>query len=153
MTILDVNGQRRDVVADPDTPLLWALRDDLGMTGTKFGCGRAFCGACTVHIDGEAARSCSVLVSSAAGKSITTIEGLSGDVAEAVKAAWIEAQVPQCGYCQPGFVMTVTSILGKDRNQIEKDVDRNQTEKKDRDQTEKDVLSQITNICRCGTYD
>jgi len=144
MTILDVNGQRREVVADPDTPLLWALRDDLGMTGTKFGCGRAFCGACTVHIDGEAARSCSVLVSSAAGKSITTIEGLSGDVAEAVKAAWIEAQVPQCGYCQPGFVMTVTSILGKDRKQ---------TEKKDRIQTENDVLSQITNICRCGTYD
>ena len=136
MTTLNTNGQSREISADPDVPLLWALRDDLAMTGTKFGCGRSFCGACTVHIDGEAARSCSILVRSAAGKAVTTIEGLSGDVASAVKAAWIEAQVPQCGYCQPGFVMAVTSVLTKNRNQ-----------------TEREVLSQITNICRCGTYD
>jgi len=136
MTTLNINGQKCDVSADPDSPLLWALRDDLAMTGTKFGCGRAFCGACTVHIDGEAARSCSILVRTAAGKCITTIEGLSGDVPAAVKAAWIEAQVPQCGYCQPGFVMAVTSVLMKNR-----------------DQTAGEVLSQITNICRCGTYD
>jgi isoquinoline 1-oxidoreductase alpha subunit len=136
MITLTINGQMLDVAADPDTPLLWTLRDDLNMTGTKFGCGRSFCGACTVHIDGEAARSCSILVRSAAGKAITTIEGLSGDVAEAVKAAWIEAQVPQCGYCQPGFVMAVISVLTKNRHQ-----------------TDKEVLSQITNICRCGTYD
>jgi isoquinoline 1-oxidoreductase alpha subunit len=136
MITLNINGQSRDVSADPDTPLLWALRDNLALTGTKFGCGRSFCGACTVHINGEAARSCSILVRSAAGKPVTTIEGLSGDVAAAVKAAWIEAQVPQCGYCQPGFVMAVTSVLAGKQNQ-----------------TEKEVLSQITNICRCGTYD
>jgi isoquinoline 1-oxidoreductase alpha subunit len=136
MITLNVNGRHYEVDADPDTPLLWALRDDLRMTGTKFGCGRAYCGACTVHINGEAARSCSITVRSAREKTITTIEGLSGDVAEAVKGAWIEAQVPQCGYCQPGFVMAATSILGKNRNQ-----------------PAKDVLSQITNICRCGTYD
>ncbi len=136
MVTLNVNGRPHQVDADPDTPLLWALRDDLVLTGTKFGCGRAFCGACTVHIDGEAARSCSIMVGSAVGKTITTIEGLSGDIAEAVKGAWIQAQVPQCGYCQPGFVMTATSILAANRNQ-----------------TKEAVLSQITNICRCGTYD
>lgn len=136
MVTLNVNGRPHQVDADPDTPLLWALRDDLVLTGTKFGCGRAFCGACTVHIDGEAARSCSIMVGSAVGKTITTIEGLSGDIAEAVKGAWIQAQVPQCGYCQPGFVMTAASILAANRNQ-----------------TKEAVLSQITNICRCGTYD
>lgn len=136
MTALNVNGRNVEVAADPDTPLLWALRDDLSLTGTKFGCGRSFCGACTVQLDGEAARSCSILVRSAAGRAVTTIEGLSGEVVEAVKAAWIEAQVPQCGYCQPGFVIAVTSVLAKNR-----------------DQSAKEVLSQITNICRCGTYD
>jgi aerobic-type carbon monoxide dehydrogenase small subunit (CoxS/CutS family) len=108
----------------------------LNLTGTKFGCGIGFCGACTVHINGEAARSCSVMAGDAAGKTITTIEGLSGEVATTVKDAWIEAAVAQCGYCQPGFVMATTSILNTDRNQ-----------------SKEAVLSQITNICRCGTYD
>jgi isoquinoline 1-oxidoreductase alpha subunit len=136
MITLNINGQSRHIEADPDTPLLWVLRDDLHLTGTKFGCGRALCGACTVHIDGDATRSCSVMVGAAAGRSIITIEGLSGDVAKAVTDAWIRAAVPQCGYCQPGFVMAVTSVLGTDRKQ-----------------TKEDVLSQITNLCRCGTYD
>jgi isoquinoline 1-oxidoreductase alpha subunit len=136
MITLKVNGEPRQLDVDAETPLLWALRDALNLTGTKFGCGRALCGACTVHIDGEAARSCSVMAGDAAGKTITTIEGLSGEVAAAVKEAWIAAAVPQCGYCQPGFVMTTTSILNADRNQ-----------------SKAAVLAQITNICRCGTYD
>ncbi len=147
MITLNVNGQPRHLDVDPQTPLLWALRDELKLTGTKFGCGRALCGtkfgcgralcgACTVDIDGDAARSCSVMAGDAAGKTITTIEGLSGEVATAVKDAWIAAAVPQCGYCQPGFVMATTSILNTDRNQ-----------------SKEAVLSQITNICRCGTYD
>jgi isoquinoline 1-oxidoreductase alpha subunit len=136
MITLNINGQPRHVDADPRTPLLWALRDDLGLTGTKFGCGRALCGACTVHMNGDAARSCSIMVGHAAGKTITTIEGLSGDVATAVKQAWIAAAAPQCGYCQPGFVMAAISVISADRNQ-----------------TKEAVLSQITNICRCGTYD
>jgi isoquinoline 1-oxidoreductase alpha subunit len=136
MITLNVNGEPRQLDVDAETPLLWALRDALNLTGTKFGCGRALCGACTVHIDGEAARSCSVMAGDAAGKTITTIEGLSGEVAAAVKEAWIAAAVPQCGYCQPGFVMTTTSILNADRNQ-----------------SKAAVLAQITNICRCGTYD
>ncbi len=136
MITLNINGRTQQLDVDPTSPLLWALRDELHLTGTKFGCGRALCGACTIHIDGDAARSCSVMVGDAAGKKITTIEGLSGDVAKAVTDSWIEASVPQCGYCQPGFVMAVTSILNSDRNQ-----------------TKDAVLAQITNICRCGTYD
>ena len=136
MITLNVNGVSYQAAVGPDTPLLWALRDDLGLTGTKFGCGEALCGACTVHIDGEAARSCSVSVGDVAGKAVTTIEGLSGEVASAVRNAWIQAAVPQCGYCQPGFVMALTSILGANLNQS-------------RDA----ALSQLTNICRCGTYD
>jgi isoquinoline 1-oxidoreductase subunit alpha len=136
MITLTINGQSRQIEADPDSPLLWALRDDLHLTGTKFGCGIAMCGACTVHVDGDAQRSCSVMVGDVAGKSITTIEGLSGDVAKAVTDAWIKAAVPQCGYCQPGFVMAVTNVLSSNRKQ-----------------TKEAVLSQITNICRCGTYD
>jgi isoquinoline 1-oxidoreductase alpha subunit len=136
MISLNVNGRSHQVDVGPDTPLLWALRDELQLTGTKFGCGRALCGACTVHIDGEAARSCSIMVGDAAGKTVTTIEGLSGDIARAVQDAWVEAAVPQCGYCQPGFVMAATSVLGKNRSQ-----------------TKEAVLSQIANICRCGTYD
>jgi isoquinoline 1-oxidoreductase alpha subunit len=136
MVPMKVNGRELQIAADPDTPLLWALREDLFLTGTKFGCGHALCGACTVHLEGEAARSCSILVRSAAGRAVTTIEGLSGEVAVAVRAAWFDAQVAQCGYCQPGFVMAVTSVLMKKR-----------------DQTAAEVLSQITNICRCGTYD
>jgi isoquinoline 1-oxidoreductase alpha subunit len=136
MITLNINGRPHQLEADPETPLLWALRDELNLTGTKFGCGRALCGACTVHINGDAARSCSIMVRDAVGKIITTIEGLSGDVSAAVKDAWIAAAVPQCGYCQPGFVMAVTSVLQTDRNQ-----------------TKEAVLSQLTNICRCGTYD
>jgi isoquinoline 1-oxidoreductase alpha subunit len=136
MITLNINGRSHQVDVDLDTPLLWALRDELHLTGTKFGCGRALCGACTVHIDGEAARSCSIMVGETAGKTIITIEGLSGDIARAVQDAWVQAAVPQCGYCQPGFVMAVTSILGKNRNQAKEA-----------------VLSQIANICRCGTYD
>ncbi|MEN3380196.1 MAG: isoquinoline 1-oxidoreductase subunit alpha [Hyphomicrobiales bacterium] len=136
MISLNINGRSHQVDVDPDTPLLWALRDELQLTGTKFGCGRALCGACTVHIDGEAARSCSIMVGDAAGKTVTTIEGLAGDIARAVQDAWVEAAVPQCGYCQPGFVMAATSVLGKNRSQ-----------------TKEAVLSQIANICRCGTYD
>jgi isoquinoline 1-oxidoreductase alpha subunit len=136
MITLNINGQARALDVDQQTPLLWALRDELKLTGTKFGCGRAFCGACTVHVNGEAARSCAIMAGDAVGKTIITIEGLSGEVATAVKEAWIAAAVPQCGYCQPGFVMATTSILSTDR-----------------DQSKEAVLAQITNICRCGTYD
>jgi isoquinoline 1-oxidoreductase subunit alpha len=136
MIALQINGETRELDVDADTPLLWVLRDELKLTGTKFGCGRALCGACTVHIDGDAARSCSVMAGDAVGKTIVTIEGVSGDVATAVKDAWIKAQVPQCGYCQPGFVMTAITLLTTDKSQA-KDA----------------VLAQITNICRCGTYD
>ena len=132
---LNVNGHLHPLDIDERMPLLWALRDKLYLTGTKFGCGHAICGACTIHINGEAARSCSIMVGEVQEKKIVTIEGLSGDVAKAVIAAWIRAQVPQCGYCQPGFVMTLTSIL------------------RNKNQTKDEVLSQITNICRCGTYD
>jgi len=136
MITLNINGKPRQLDVDPETPLLWALRDELNLTGTKFGCGVGLCGACTVHINGDATRSCSVMAGGAAGKTITTIEGLSGEVATTVKEAWIAAAVPQCGYCQPGFVMAATSILNTDRKQ-----------------SKEAVLSQITNICRCGTYD
>jgi isoquinoline 1-oxidoreductase alpha subunit len=135
LIILNVNGHPHSLEIDERMPLLWALRDKLYLTGTKFGCGHALCGACTIHINGEAARSCSIMVGEAQEKNIVTIEGLSGDVAKAVIAAWVRAQVPQCGYCQPGFVMTLTSIL------------------RNKNQTRDEVLSQITNICRCGTYD
>jgi isoquinoline 1-oxidoreductase subunit alpha len=136
MITLQINGKLRELDVDGETPLLWVLRDELKLTGTKFGCGRALCGACTVHVDGEAARSCSVMARDAVGKTIVTIEGVSGDVATAVKDAWINAQVPQCGYCQPGFVMATIMLLTADRSQ-----------------PKDDVLGQITNICRCGTYD
>jgi isoquinoline 1-oxidoreductase alpha subunit len=136
MITLQINGETRELDVDADTPLLWVLRDELKLTGTKFGCGRALCGACTVHIDGDAARSCSVMAGDAVGKTIVTIEGVSGDVATAVKDAWIKAQVPQCGYCQPGFVMTAITLLTTDKSQ-----------------SKDEVLAQITNICRCGTYD
>src|SRR5258708_40138747 len=136
MISLKSRGQAHHMDIGPQTSRLWALRDELNLTGTKFGCGRALWGACTVHINGNAARSCSVMAGDATGKAITTIEGLSGEVATVVKDAWIAAAVPQCGYCQPGFVMATTSILNTDRNQ-----------------TKEAVLSQINNICRCGTYD
>src|SRR5258708_1095235 len=136
MITLLINGETRQLDIDGETPLLWVLRDELKRTGTKFGCGRALCGACTIHLDGDAARSCSVMARDAVGKTIVTIEGVSGDVATAVKDAWVAAAVPQCGYCQPGFVMTTITLLTADRSQS-KDA----------------VLPQITNICRCGTYD
>ena len=132
---LMVNGQAHQVDVDSDTPLLWVLRDTLGMTGTKFGCGVAYCGACTVHIDGEATRTCVTPVSSVAGKSITTIEGLSPDGMHPVQAAWIAEDVPQCGYCQPGMIMAAAALLAKTPKPSDADID-----------------DAITNVCRCGTY-
>src|SRR5258708_36624085 len=131
MITLLINGETRQLDIDGETPLLWVLRDELKRTGTKFGCGRALCGACTVHIDGDAARSCSVMAGDAVGKTIATIEGVSGDVATAVKAAWIKAQVPQCGYCQPGFGMTAITLLTIDKSQ-----------------SKDEALAQITKIAR-----
>ncbi|NBC36194.1 2Fe-2S iron-sulfur cluster binding domain-containing protein [Novosphingobium sp. FSY-8] len=134
---LTVNGAQRVVDSDADTPLLWALRDDLGLVGTKFGCGAGLCGACTVHVEGQAVRSCQFPVSDAAGKAVTTIEGLapSADQPHAVQAAWVAQQVPQCGYCQPGMIMAVAALL-----------------KETPHPTEQAIREGITNICRCGTY-
>jgi len=131
----EVNGNTRSVDVSPETPLLWVLRDTLNLTGTKYGCGIAACGACTVHIDGEAARSCSYPVGSVAGKKITTIEGLSTDRSHPVQQAWIAEQVPQCGYCQSGQIMTAVAFLKKNPHPTADDVD--------------DAMS--NNICRCGT--
>jgi len=131
-----VNGEPRSVDVEPDTPLLWVLRDTLGMTGTKFGCGIAECGACTVHLNGSAVRSCVVPVSRVAGAAITTIEGLESDASmHAVQLAWIEQQVPQCGYCQSGMIMAVSSLLKETPNP-----------------TDDDINLRLTNICRCGTF-
>jgi isoquinoline 1-oxidoreductase alpha subunit len=135
MTRLIVNGEARDVDADPDTPLLWALRDHLGLTGTKYGCGAALCGACTVHVDGEATRSCSVPLDAVAGKRITTIEGLSRNRSHPLQKAWIAEQVPQCGYCQSGMIMAAAALLAAKPKPTDQDIDR-----------------AVTNICRCGTY-
>jgi aerobic-type carbon monoxide dehydrogenase small subunit (CoxS/CutS family) len=135
MVVLNVNGQPRSVDVEPDTPLLWVLRDTLGLTGTKFGCGIALCGACTVHVDGQAARACVVPVSAAQGKRITTIEGLSPDGGHPVQKAWITHDVPQCGYCQTGIIMAVAALLKTKPRPTDADIDR-----------------EITNICRCGTY-
>jgi isoquinoline 1-oxidoreductase alpha subunit len=135
MITITVNGQRHDVDAAPDTPLLWALRDHLGLTGTKFGCGAALCGACTVHLDGDAVRSCSLPLSAAAGHSVTTIEGLSTDRSHALQQAWIAEQVPQCGYCQSGMIMAAAALLAEIKRPSDADID-----------------TAITNICRCGTY-
>ncbi len=136
MIQFNLNGKEVEVKDDPNTPLLWVLRDSLGLKGTKFGCGKALCGACTVHLADTTVRSCSFPVRYAEGKSITTIEGL-GDAERLhiVQAAWIEEQVPQCGYCQPGFVMAAVKLL--ERNP---------------DPTEEDINNAITNLCRCGTY-
>ena len=136
MPRLMINGQAREVDVDPDTPLLWVLRDNLGLTGTKYGCGIAQCGACTVHIDGAATRSCSVPVSAAEGTQITTIEGLSanGDL-HPVQKAWLAHDVPQCGYCQSGMIMAVAALL-KDTPQP----------------SDAEIDAAISNICRCGTY-
>ena len=133
---LKVNGKTQTLDVEPDMPLLWALRDELGLTGTKFGCGIAQCGACTVHIDGVATRSCSVPVSAVAGKQITTIEGIAVDgKLSKVQQAWLDLDVPQCGYCQSGMIMAV-SALRKEKSKP----------------TDAEINTAITNICRCGTY-
>ena len=136
MISLSINGQAHTVDVEDDTPLLWVIRDSIGMTGTKYGCGIAQCGACTVHIDGVATRSCSVPVSLAAGKQITTIEGLAvNGKLTAVQQAWLDNDVPQCGYCQSGMIMAVTALLKQKPKPTDADID-----------------AAITNICRCGTY-
>jgi len=136
MIRLNVNGKQYDIDVENDTPLLWALRENVGLTGTRYGCGVAQCGACTVHMDGIAIRSCSLPVSEAANKTITTIEGLAqNNKLHAVQQAWIEADVPQCGYCQSGMIMAAAALL-KDKPKP----------------TDADIDEAITNICRCGTY-
>jgi aerobic-type carbon monoxide dehydrogenase small subunit (CoxS/CutS family) len=135
MIKFNVNGRPVAVDADPDTPLLWVLREQLGMTGTKYGCGIAACGACTVHVDGSAVRSCSFPLSEAANRKITTIEGLSRNRSHPVQKAWIAEQVPQCGYCQSGMIMAVAALLAEKPRLTDADID-----------------AAITNICRCGTY-
>jgi aerobic-type carbon monoxide dehydrogenase small subunit (CoxS/CutS family) len=135
MISLKINGQDHQVDVDPATPLLWVIRDTIGLTGTKYGCGIAECGACTVHLNGEAVRSCQVQLSDADGASITTIEGLSSDGSHPVQRAWIEQDVPQCGYCQSGQIMAAVALL-----------------KSKPDPTDADIDETVTNICRCGTY-
>ena len=137
MATLNVNGKDLTVDADPSTPILWALRDTLGMTGTKFGCGMAMCGACTVHMNGSAIRSCVTPISAAAGQKITTIEAIGADrVGKAVQAAWVKHDVAQCGYCQSGQVMSATALLQSKRKPTDADIDQ----------------AMAGNICRCGTY-
>jgi isoquinoline 1-oxidoreductase alpha subunit len=136
MITLSVNGIRHELDVEPDMPLLWALRDTLAMTGTKFGCGQALCGACTVHLDGTAVRSCQTPVGDAAGAEIVTIEGANGKVAEAVQASWRELDVVQCGYCQSGQIMSAIALLSENTKPTDEDID----------------AAMDGNICRCGTY-
>jgi isoquinoline 1-oxidoreductase alpha subunit len=131
-----VNGKEHTVDTSPDTPLLWVLRDTLGLTGTKFSCGIGLCGACTVHLDGEAIRSCNTPVSDVAGRKITTIEGLSPDHSHPLQRAWIAASVPQCGYCQPGQIMMAAALLLENPNPTDVDID----------------VAMSGNLCRCGTF-
>jgi isoquinoline 1-oxidoreductase subunit alpha len=136
MAKLTINGVQRDVDVQPDTPLLWAIREQVGLTGTKYGCGVAACGACTVHIDGEPVRSCSLPVSAVgATAKIVTIEGLSPDSSHPIQKAWLALDVPQCGYCQSGMIMAATALLAKNPKPTDADID-----------------AAMTNICRCGTY-
>ena len=135
MTELTVNGQTQAVDADPATPLLWVLRDHLNLTGTKYGCGIAECGACTVHVDGVARRSCITPLAAVAGQDITTIEGLSTDASHPVQQAWVEHDVPQCGYCQSGQIMAAAALLAANAAPTDDEID-----------------AAITNVCRCGTY-
>jgi len=135
MIALTVNGRAFSLDVESETPLLWVIRDELGMTGTKFGCGIAQCGACTVHVDGEAVRSCSIQVGDVANKSITTIEGLSSDAKHPIQQAWLAEDVPQCGYCQSGQIMAAVAFLKEHPKPTDADIDAN-----------------LTNICRCGTY-
>jgi aerobic-type carbon monoxide dehydrogenase small subunit (CoxS/CutS family) len=135
-TRLTVNGKTVELKIDPATPLLWALREQLGLTGTKFGCGIALCGACTVHVDGNAVRSCVTPVAAVANKQIKTIEGLSHDRSHPVQQAWLQVQVPQCGYCQSGQMMSATALLAVNANPTDADIDN----------------AMAGNLCRCGTY-
>ncbi len=136
MITLKVNRKEHAVDVNPETPLLWVIRENLGLTGTKFGCGMALCGACTVHLDGEAVRSCVTPVSRAAGKSVTTIEGLSSDLSHPLQKAWIANDVPQCGYCQSGQIMSAAVLLREKAHPTDVDIDE----------------AMSGNICRCGTY-
>ncbi|BCH29328.1 isoquinoline 1-oxidoreductase [Mesorhizobium sp. L-8-10] len=136
MVTLNVNGADHEIDVAPEMPLLWAIRDHLGLTGTKFGCGRAMCGACTVHLDGEAARACSIMAGEAAGKTIITIEAVSGPVTDAVKKAWQTLDVVQCGYCQSGQIMSAIRLLSEVKEPTDADID----------------AGMEGNICRCGTY-
>ncbi len=131
-----LNGEERQVRAEPDTPLLWVIRDEIGLTGTKFGCGIAACGACTVHVDGQPIRSCSTSVADVEGAQITTIEGLSGDAAAAVQAAWDKLDVVQCGYCQSGQIMSAAALLSENPQPSDADID----------------AAMSGNVCRCATY-
>ena len=133
---LNVNNTSYKIDVEPDMPLLWAIRDFVGLTGTKFGCGMSLCGACTVHLDGVAVRSCSMTVAGATGKKITTIEGISPNIDHAVQKAWIELQVPQCGYCQSGQIMSAAALLKKNPKPTDADIDS----------------AMQANLCRCGTY-
>lgn len=136
MATITVNGQAQEVAADPTTPLLWVIRDVLGMTGTKYGCGIAQCGACTVHLDGVPVRSCAIPLSAVGAKKVTTIEGLSADGSHPVQQAWVELQVPQCGYCQSGQIMSAVALLESKPQPTDAEIDQ----------------AMNGNICRCGTY-
>lgn len=136
MTKITLNGRETEISADDDTPLLWALRDELGLTGTKYGCGIGACGACTVHIDGQPTRACLTPISTIAGKSVTTIEGLGSDGLNVVQQAWVDENVPQCGYCQSGQIMSATALLARNPDPTDKDID----------------TAMAGNLCRCGTY-
>ena len=136
MANLRINGRDVTVDADPDTPLLWVIRDHVNLTGTKFGCGAGLCGACTVHLDGAAIRSCITMLADVEGGAITTIEGLSADGGHRVQQAWLAEQVPQCGYCQPGMIMAAAALLADTPQPSDADID-----------------TAMTNLCRCGTYD
>jgi aerobic-type carbon monoxide dehydrogenase small subunit (CoxS/CutS family) len=133
---LNINGASQQVDVEPETPLLWVLRDDVGLTGTKFGCGIARCGACTIHVDGQAMKSCQLQASAAVGKKITTIEGLSKDSSHPVQQAWMEVGVPQCGYCQSGQIMAASALLAKRKNPTDAEIE----------------AAMADNLCRCGTY-
>src|SRR5436309_8152342 len=135
MLSLRINGKMYSVDVEPETPLLWVIRDTIGLTGTKYGCGIALCGACTLHVNGKAVRSCAQPVSQAAGKDVTTIEGLSPNAQHPLQIAWREGDVPECGYCQPGQIMAAAALLAKNSKP-----------------TDADITREVTNLCRCGTY-
>ena len=135
-TTITINGQSRTLDIDPETPLLWAIRESLGLTGTKFGCGAALCGACTVHVNGQAVRSCQTPLSAVAGKKVATVEGLSAKNTHPLQVAWIKHDVPQCGYCQSGQLMSAAALLAKNTSPSDADIDN----------------AMSGNICRCGTY-